>query len=363
MKLKFSLSLLCALAILSCKHSENTTMPLKKDLTQAVYASGKIYPQNHYKVVSKLPGYVEKIHVSVGDSIRIGQPLITIKSEVSTLNVDVAKNQLALAEKNANENSTTLLALKQDVVAAKSKYELDSLNYTRFSNLLKDNATNKAQVDQSKTQFEISKQYFLKAENSYMTTRDRLRTEYKNAKLQYESQVSTKSDYIIASVVNGKIYDIVPNIGELVNAQTVLMEVGEISNYEVELSVDEADISFLKKGQDIVYVIDAYKELTLKGKIIESYPRINQVNKTSKVVASITAPPTLNVFSGMSIEANIIIAEKKNVLVIPREYLIDNKKVKLQSTGELVEIKKGAENLKYIKVLQGITETTEIVKP
>lgn len=356
-------SVVILLLLAACKRSENSTIPQRKDLTQAVYASGKIYPLNDYKVVSKLPGYIEKIHVSVGDSIKIGQALVTIRSEVSTLNVDVAKNQLQLAERNASENASVLMALKQDVSAARSKYELDSTNFVRYSNLLKDNASSKAQADQSKTQFEVSKQLFLKAVSNYMTTRDRIRTEYENAKLQYESQVSNKSDYVISSVVNGKVYDIIPKEGELVSSQNIIMEAGAISDYEVELSVDETDISLLKKGQDIVYVIDAYKELILRGKVLEAYPRINQVNKTSKIIASIELPVSVNVYSGMSVEGNIIIAEKKNALVIPREFLTENKKVKIKSSGEFKEIKKGAEDLQFVEVLEGLDENTEIVKP
>lgn len=362
--LRYSLTILIIASVfVSCKHTGGTITATRKDLTQAVYASGKIYPINDYKVVSKLPGYIEKIHVAVGDSIKIGQALVTIKSEVSTLNVDVAKNQLQLAEQNAGDNSPLLMALKQDVSAAKAKYELDSTNYARYTNLLKDNAASKAQFDQFKTQSEVSKQLFLKAANNYMTTRERVRTEYENAKLQYESQVSNKSDYVIASVVNGKIYDIVPKEGELVSSLNIIMEVGEINKYEVDLSVDETDVSLLKKGQDVVYVIDAYKDLILKGKVIETYPRINQVNKTSKIIASIELPATVNVYSGMSVEGNIIIAEKKNTLVIPREYLIDNKKVKLKSSDELKEVKKGAEDLQYVEIIEGLDETTEIVKP
>ena len=142
----------------SCKNESNSTTPQQKDITQAVCASGKIYPINNYKVYSKLPGYVEKIHVHVGDSVKVGDPIITIKSEVSDLNVTTAKNLLSLAQKNANENSGLINTLKQDVASAKSKYELDSTNYKRFEALSKQNATSTMQLDQSKTQFDISKQ-------------------------------------------------------------------------------------------------------------------------------------------------------------------------------------------------------------
>jgi HlyD family secretion protein len=347
----------------SCKKSKDVTIPVRKDLTQAVYASGKLYPVNDYKVYSKLPGYIEKIHVHVGDTVKLGQPLMTIKSEISELNVNSAKNLLDMAQKNAGENSALITALKQDVAAARTKYELDSTNFSRFSNLYKDNATSKLQLDQAKAQYDISKETYLKAFNTLVNSRDKLRTELQNAQIQYDAQVSNKSEYTIVSVMNGKVYDIIPKEGELVNSQITLMEIGDGVKYEVELSVDETDVSFLQKGQDIRFTIDAYKQKVFSGKVLEAYPRINQSNKTSKVVASIILDNSITVYSGMSVEANIIIAEKKNTLVIPREFLVDGNKVKLNENDQLVMIQKGAEDLEFVEVLGGIDEKTEIKKP
>lgn len=360
---KFALIVWVTIAFASCNNKDNTTVPSRKDLTQAVYASGKVFPINDYKVYSKLPGYIEKIHVKVGDSVKVGQPLMTIRSEVSELNVNTAKNLLELAQKNANQNSAYLTALKQDVASAKSKYELDSVNYNRFLGLIKENATSKLQLDQSKTQFDISRQNYLKAMSSFINTKDKIRVELENAQLQYEAQVSNKSDYTITSAVNGKIYDVTPKEGELIHTQIMLMEIGDGNRFEIELSVDETDVSLIKINQEIVFEIDAYRDVVYKGKVVEVYPRINQSNKTSKVMASIQLDNNTIIYSGMSVEANIIISERKNVLVIPREYLIEGNKVKKKGSGELSIIKKGASDLEFVEVLEGVDETMEIEIP
>jgi HlyD family secretion protein len=351
------------LAFSSCKKSASVTTPVRRDITQAVYASGKIFPVNDYKVFSKLPGYIEKIHIHVGDSVKIGQKLITIKSEVSGLNVTTAKNLLDLAQKNGSEDSPLLLALKEDVSASRTRYQLDSLNYTRNANLLKENAISRSAYDQARTQEDISKQNFLKAISNYQSAKDRVRVELENAQIQYQAQISNQNDYTITSAVNGKVYDILPKEGELVNTLAILMEIGDKNSFEVELSVDETDISLLQKNQSIVFGIDAYGDKVFTGKVTEAYPRINQTNKTSKVMASINLQQETIIYSGMSVEANIIIAEKKNALVIPREFLVEGKKVKLKSTGELITVRKGAEDLQFVEVLDGIDEHTEIKKP
>ncbi|MBN8701945.1 MAG: efflux RND transporter periplasmic adaptor subunit [Bacteroidetes bacterium] len=348
--------------IASCKNNTNSTKPIRKSLTQAVYASGKLFPINHYKVYSKLPGYVAHIHVKVGDTVGVNQPLVTIKSEISDYNVNTAKNLLELASKNVSENSPMLTSVKQEVASAKTKYELDSTNYARYSNLFKENAISKQQLDIAKTTFDVSKQTYLKAYSTFLSTKDRLYTEYENAKIQYEAQLSNKGDYIISSTIKGRVYDIAVKEGDLANSQLVLMEVGDNKNFEVELSVDETDIGLVKKNQEIVYLIDAFKNETYKGVVVEAYPRISQGNKTSKVIGSIQLKNDIAAFSGLSVEANIIIERKENALVIPREFIIENNKVKVRGTKDLITITKGAEDLEFVEILSGIDEDTELEK-
>lgn len=348
--------------LFSCGGKNTSTHPERRDLTEAVYASGKVFPKNDYKVFAKLAGYVEVIHVHVGDSVKVGQPLLTVRSEVSEINVEAAKNQLNLAQKNANENGALISSLKQDVSSAKSKYDLDSLNYNRYSNLLKQNAIPQLQFDQAKVQFESSRATYQRAQSNLISTHDRLKTELANARLQFDAQSSNHSDYTITSAVNGRVYDVVPKIGDLVGPQFPVLEIGDAQSFEVELSVDETDIALLEKGQEIIYTIDAYKDMEFKGVVEEEYPRISPGNKTSRVISSVEIPNGVKVFSGMSVEANIVITQKKNILVIPREYLLPDKTVRVRGKDEPVKVTTGVSDLEYVEILSGITEADEIIK-
>lgn len=355
-------SLFLIVLVASCGNKNETIYPEKKDLTQAVYASGKVFPKNDYKVSSRLPGYVEEILVSVGDTVKAGQPLIRIRSEISNINVDAAKNQFQLATRNASESGPVLGSIKQELIAAESKYRLDSLNFKRYENLLAQNSTSRLQVDQARTQFENSRAAWRRVQFNFSSTRDRLRTESQNAKLQLDAQTSNLGDYTIIAAVSGKIYDITPKIGDLVNSQMSLIEIGSASEFEVELSIDETDISFVKAGQEILYEIDAYKEVALTGTVVEIYPRISPGNKTAKIIATIALDSAMHIYSGMSIESNIIVAEKKNVLVIPREYLKPGNTVKVKGKDTPVKIVTGAEDLGFIEVVSGISESDLLEK-
>jgi multidrug efflux pump subunit AcrA (membrane-fusion protein) len=351
--------------LFSCGEKEDKTMPMHKDITQAVYASGKIFPVDYYRLNVSIPGYIKEIYVKVGDTVQVGEPLFAMKSEVSNLNVATARNNLDLATLNASENSAYMTAVKQDVGLAKEKLELDSTNYARVQGLAENNATTKANVDQSKAQYTASRQNYLKAKSSLEATRERLKTEVKNAQNLFKAQQSNSNDFTYFSSVSGKVYDISGRQGEYFTPQQIVMELGRIDNYEVELLVDEADIHYLAKKQEVIFQTEAYPNLFLKGEIKEVYPKIGSTNKSIKVMASINLPDGISMYAGATLEANIINQRKTNALVIPRYYLT-NDSVILKRKGkghkEKVKVQLGVSNVEFVEVLSGLTTEDEVYK-
>ncbi|GIV26654.1 MAG: hypothetical protein KatS3mg027_0468 [Bacteroidia bacterium] len=355
------LLIVLTISLISCKQNKTTIQPQKKDIVQVVYASGKIYPVNVYNVYSKLPGYISKLYVKIGDTVKAGQPLLIIRSEISEKNLEIARNHLKLATDNISENSNILKSLKNDIQAAYSRYKLDSVNFERYNNLLKNNATSLQQFDAIKTQFESSKQNYFKLLNNYEQTKTQLKIEYENAKLQYDAQLSNLNEYTIYSAINGKVYDVLPKEGELINTTTLLMVIGNQNQFEVELNVDETDINLIQQGQTVYFETDVYKNKIFNGHIQQIYQRINPVNKTCRVIASINADNMI-FYSGMSVEANILVNQKQQALVIPKNYLYNDSMV-VTSSGDTLKVQKGIEDLEYVEILNGIDEKTELIEP
>jgi hypothetical protein len=114
--------------------------------------------------------------------------------------------------------------------------------------------------------------------------------------------------------------------------------------------------------QEVLFTCDAYRDSVFKGNVVEIYPRITQGAKTCKVITSFNCSNQLSIFSGMSVEANIIVAKKDSALVIPREYLWESNKVKKKNDESLTEVKKGIEDLEFVEVLTGVNATDELIK-
>ena len=363
-------SIFSVLAILpslffSCNKKEDKAVVVLKDITQAVYASGKIFPVDYYRLNVSIPGYIQQIHVKIGDTVKVGQPLFTMKSEVTNFNVSTAKNNLELAQLNASENSSALTAAKQDASLAKEKMELDSVNYSRVLALSENNATTRNNLDQARTQFHASQKNLKKAKSTLQFTRQRLNTEVKNAGNLYKAQLTNSNDFTYYSSVAGKIYDLAGKQGEYYTPQQIIMELGRVGDYEVELSVDEADIHHLAKKQEVVYQTEAYPNLFLKGEIKEVYPKISSTNKSIKVIASINLPDDVAMYAGATLEANIINNRKQQALVIPRYYL-SNDSVMVKRKGsnviEKIKVEIGVGDVEFVEIIKGLNPGDEVFK-
>lgn len=348
----------------ACSEQDQPIKPQKRDVVQAVYASGKVYPANYYRAVSGLPGYLEQIMVKVGDTVRVGQPLFRVRNETSELAVKTAENNLRLAREYAAPNSPYLSALKFEVSAAKTKYELDSLNLSRLEALQRQNAGTAQQLDVARTLAATSKDTWLKALANLTATSRKLKTDCLNAENQLNAARSQQDDFTVVSTINGRVYDILPKVGELIGPQVPVMELGSTEGYEVELAIDESDANFVKPGQQIVFSAEFLNDMTLKGRVEMVYPKIAQLNKSIKAIASISPPADIRIYAGSTVEANIVYRERKHVLVLPRFYVLnDTVLVKSGLSAEKRKIKTGASDVEFIEILSGLTESEEVLRP
>jgi len=76
--------------------------------------------------------------------------------------------------------------------------------------------------------------------------------------------------------------------------------------------------------------------------------------------AFITKPPAL--FPNLTVEANIIIQTKNDVITIPVDYLLEDSLVMLLS-GEKKKLKTGLKDYRKVEIISGLTTTDVIIKP
>lgn len=362
MRTIYSFLLLIVMIFTSIACSEQEQVQVKKmDLVQGVYASGNVMPVGYYKVTGKVSGVVDKILVSVGDKVEVGSPLVKLQNQPNESNLQIAENQLELARKNAQPDSDFLTQLSQQVESSRVVFKQDSVELERNRRLQKDSISTEQELERAQLRYQTSQNNYQIAVSKLRETRDRLQIELDNARNNYRAQESRTGDYTILSAIEGKVYDIIPKEGELIAGNRPIMEIGAGNRFETELQVDETDIVMVKEGQVVYYELDAIEDTVLNGVIRLIYPRINTIERTAKVIASID-PADYPMYPGMALEANIVINEKESVLVLPITYVTEENEVLLED-GSRKQIETGIRDLNYVEVLSGLEEGDVVLKP
>jgi len=293
--------LLLVVFLSSCGSKEPTTKAIRKDITQAVYASGKLFPMQYYHVSSLIPGYIDTIFVMAGDEVQVGDPLFKVKNE-----------SVALALNAAEQNSNT-------------------------QNLGPD-------IDPK--------------------TADQLKIAVKKSSQAYKTGKNLEEGIIVRARQNGKVYDIMAKQGEFVAPQIPIIDLGASSGFEVILNIDETDLNFVAINQDVVFTAEAFPKQFFEGKIKSINPKISLINKSIEVKATVNLPANARIFAGSTMEANIIFKKEKNALVVPKIYVQnDTVLLKQRIRSKKVAVKTGLEDVQYIQILSGISENDELVKP
>lgn len=346
--------------ISSCFNNEDKILPIETSLTESVYSSVTIQPDSLYQAYAIVAGILDDNLVEEGDVISKGEALVQIINSAPKLNAQKAKFTLELAKKNYSGNAAILDGIKDEIIASKLKYKNDSINYYRQKNLWEQQIGSKVQYDTKKLNYELASNNLKLLENKYNRTKNELQNAVKQSENNYKTALITTKDFTVKSKINGKVYALYKESGEIVNTMEPIASIGSSSHFIIEMLVDEVDIVRIALGQVVLIHLDAYNSSVFNGKVSKIYPKKDERNQTFKVEAVFENPPNI-LYPGLSGEANIIIAKKDKVLTIPKAYLIDGNMVK--TDDGLIPITTGLQNMEYIEVLSGITKDTYIYKP
>ncbi len=346
----------CCLALLTgCTDKKQPVKPQYTLLTQAVYASGNLLPKNEYQVFAQADGVLLRKTVNEGDTITIGQILFELENDKQTIRSQNAWEQYRIARNNALTNSPVLQELEAALATAKARWQNDSINHIRYKNLLENKATSRIEYDRASLAYETSKNEYVSLKNRFNKTYIQLQMELQNAEAQHKLNVEQNADFTVKSRLDGVVYEIYKEAGEIVRPNEPIALIGDPSQVYLKLTVDELDINKIKKGQQVLVKIDTYPNKVFTASIAKIYPMLNEKDQSFRVDAEFTQEAP-RLYAGLTVEANIIIQQKERALSIPKTYLIGEDSVRIEQDGndKLVKITKGVENFEYVEVLAGL---------
>jgi len=357
---KSSIGIVVVITLLfACTNKVETTFPSIEKITHSVYASGVVKSYNQYQVYSKVNGVIAQILVQDGALIKKGQAIIKLSDDAQKLNYENAKLLANFSDANTNKEKLQQAQTELDVAKLKMENELSLLE--RQKKLWSQEIGTRNDIDQRELLYK-------NAASIYYASKLRLNDLKKQIDFQSEQTKKTASisstsmnDFIIKSEIDGKLYSLAKEKGEMVNTQTPIAVIGDASKFYVELQVDEYDISKLVIGQKVLLTMDSYKGEVFEASISKMYSMMNERSKSFKVEAIFTKQPKY-LYPNLTTEANIIIDVKEKAITIPRIYLIGNDLV-LLSNQEKRKVTIGLKDYEKVEILSGITTKDQLFKP
>ena len=355
-----ALILILSLHLISCGSDSEKILPTKITMTESVYSSVTVQPDSLYQAYAAVGGILDHNLLEEGDVVSKGQPILQIINNAPKLNTENARLALQLSKENYEGSATVLSGIQDEISAVKLSLKSDSTNYFRQKNLWEQQIGSKIDFDNRKLAYELSQNRLLLLQNKYKRTKNELETQLRQAQNNFKtSQIATK-DFTVTSKINGKVYALFKNPGEIVSTMEPLAAIGSKNIFVVEMLIDEVDIVKIKKGQKALITLDAYNSKVLETTISKIYPSKDERSQTFKIEAVFMETPEV-LYPGLAGEGNILIAQKNDVLSIPKEYLIGDNNV--QTENGVVAVSIGLQNMDKVEILTGIDADTYIYKP
>ena len=311
----------------SCKSKLEQTNPKAEKITESVYASGVVKSSNQYQVFSSVNGLVQEKLVTEGDTVKKGDAILRIKNETAQLQTENAG--LAAQYSTVGANQEKINEAQQNINFTKNKLHNDSQLLYRQKRLWQEGIGTRNELDLRELTYKNSLSNYKSSVLQLADLQKKLQFAAKQSQKNLEISTVNTKDYTIKSQVNGRVYSILKEKGEMVSPQSPVAIIGDANAFTLELQVDEYDIAKIKKGQKILLHFDSYKGAVFEAEVAKINPIMNERSRTFTVDADFTKRPE-TLYPNLTLEANIVLQTKEKALLIPRNYLIGDKYVLLK---------------------------------
>lgn len=354
-------TIMSILLLSGCGDSVETTQPQSRRLTAAVYASGTLLPEQEYEVFSTVDGYLQEVYVHEGDTVSQGDPLFYVSNEVREVQERGANAVVERTLPTVAKDAPVYQELEGRIEVARIRMEQDQLQYERYKRLLEEEAISRSSYEKYYLQYQSSLKDYQNLQNQYDQQKLSGQLQLQQARNQLLVNQAQQSVGHLKSFVNGIVYDIYKKPGGLVtpNQPLALMGAGDLI---AKLSVDEDDLDKVFPGQKVLINFDAYGDRVFPAHIAKIYPLLNRVEQSFRVDAEFDETLPVGIY-GLNLEANIVVSEDKEVVVLPRAALLKGDSVWVMRDDEEVKVpvQTGIADDQWVEITGGVDKSTTII--
>ncbi len=234
-----------------------------KTVIETVTASGKIQPETEVKLSSEVSGEVVELKVKEGDIVKAGQLLCKVRPDVLQ-----SGYERSVASYNAQKSSVA--GAQQQLIQNQANFVNAEATYKRNVELFKKKVISASEFDSAKAAYLTAKANLASAKEAVVGAKFTLEQTGANVKEAGANLAKTT----IYAPVDGVVSKLSIELGDRIlgtsqMAGTEIMRISNLSSMEVNVDVNENDITRVKVGDKSSIEVDAFSDKKFRGTVTE----------------------------------------------------------------------------------------------
>ncbi len=344
------------------KISEPPTVAVSKvirtDLGSDFTVTAEFRPYQEADLYAKVSGYLSKLNVDLGDSVRSGQLLAVL--EVPELN-----QELEHATQTEKRIQLETGRAKGDVERAQSVLNLRQVTFERIQSIAekRPNLIARQELDDAQARFEESRGQLAAAQANLAAAEQQIQVS-----LASRARIQSMLEYLrITAPFSGVVTARYVFPGSLIQSGTSsatqakpVVRISQINRLRLVTAVPESLISRLKTGQPLEIKVDTLKRV-FQGKVSRFSDSVSSVTRTMEMEIDLPNPDLI-LKPGMVAHVAIPVERRQRVLVIPTAAVVEREgkpvvyKITENQTISITPVQRGFETNELVEILSGLNE-------
>ncbi|WP_278697099.1 efflux RND transporter periplasmic adaptor subunit [Leyella stercorea] len=265
----------------------------RMDIRKTTVVTGKIEPRNEVNVKPQISGIITEILKEAGETVQEGEVIAKVKVIPDMGSLSAAQSRLRLAEINRKQAQT-------DYDREKTLFDKGLVAADEYDKIAQALRQAREEVDAAQDNLEVVRDGVSKSNASASST-------------------------LIRSTITGLILDIPVKVGNSVilantfNDGTTIATVANMNDLIFRGNIDETEVGRLSTGMTMKITIGALQDLKFDARLEYIAPKATDQNGANQfeIKAAVNLPSNAtNIRSGYSANAEIVLAEAKNVMAV-----------------------------------------------
>jgi HlyD family secretion protein len=353
----------------------------RTDMKSVIASNGKVEPSAPGTLRARFDGFVSRVLVAEGQSVRRGELLLTLDDTQVRADLDQSRAQLAaeqaeLRSAQAGGRADEMTRLTGDLRSGEAQRDLLQRQQDALVKLVADHAATPDELDRNRAALERAKadvEHIRKSKEQFEQQSGLDRERLSLSVAHWQSQVQDLQEKVNSAQVvapqSGVLFSLPVHQRDFVHTGDLLADLADLRNVRVRAFVDEPELGGLNTGQPVEVTWDALPDRTWTG-LTEAVPQ-QVVARGSRNVGELLCSISN---TGMELKPNttvnirIQLKDRKNVLAVPRAaievtggrryvYIVDGNRLRRK------EVKVGISNDTQFEITGGLNENDEVALP